>query len=381
MRKAVLARRIPRSPPRSAPTRRIAASPSRPCSAAPNLDGGGELVRALAGRQTFSGIVDRLAAPGLGSAPAGHAFCCAAVRPPSRIFGLSRFWRAGRRDRRRRAGPAGQLPKRSVRQLRGESRLETRPPDSAADHRKRTSLLPRRKLPTAVLPRDASFDADGSESAPALPEAGEAETAAERTAEIYVLRQPALPPASNIVPIRPGALDGLNSREPLHGFPAESVELTRSERDAFREIARALVGRTPAGRDERLGRPDGIGDRCARPSRRQVARMSAPRPAAPTTRRFGATPAPYSTACRSAFSSSATRAPSTPTKRFSISSAIAISRNSCRRTGSRRCSATAIRKGWRSRMRARSRSSGPMARSCSSTGALRRSGGTARRRR
>ena len=37
--------------------------------------------------------------------------------------------------------------------------------------------------------------------------------------------------------------------------------------------------------------------------------MSAPRPAAPTTRRFGATPGRYSTACRSAFSSSATRAP------------------------------------------------------------------------
>jgi len=92
-----------------------------------------------------------------------------------------------------------------------------------------------------------------------LPEAGEAETSIERTAEIYVLRQAALPPASNIVPIRPGALDGLNPREPLHGPAAESVELTRSERDAFREIARALVGRTPAGRDDAWGERTELG--------------------------------------------------------------------------------------------------------------------------
>ena len=55
-RRADLARPIPRSPLRSAPTRRTAARPSRPCSAAPNSSGGDELVRALAGRQTFSRI-------------------------------------------------------------------------------------------------------------------------------------------------------------------------------------------------------------------------------------------------------------------------------------------------------------------------------------
>src|SRR5262249_25663228 len=54
---------------------------------------------------------------------------------------------------------------------------------------------------------------------------------------------------SNIVPIRPGALDPL-AREPAQSLPAESVELSRSERDAFKEIARALVGRAPASRDE-----------------------------------------------------------------------------------------------------------------------------------
>ena len=72
----------------------------------------------------------------------------------------------------------------------------------------------------------------------------------ERTAEIYVLRHPATPVvASNIVPIRPGALEAL-AREAALGAPAESVELSRSERDAFREIARALVGRAPASRDD-----------------------------------------------------------------------------------------------------------------------------------
>ena len=55
--------------------------------------------------------------------------------------------------------------------------------------------------------------------------------------------------ASNIVPIRPGALEAL-AREAALGVPAESVELSRSERDAFREIARALVGRAPASRED-----------------------------------------------------------------------------------------------------------------------------------
>jgi PAS domain S-box-containing protein len=70
--------------------------------------------------------------------------------------------------------------------------------------------------------------------------------APERTAEIYVLRQTHAP-TSKIVPIRPGALDAL-ALEPGHGSGGESVELSKSERDAFREIARALVGRSPGPR-------------------------------------------------------------------------------------------------------------------------------------
>jgi PAS domain S-box-containing protein len=86
----------------------------------------------------------------------------------------------------------------------------------------------------------------------------------ERTAAIYVLRHPAPVVSSNIVPIRPGALDAL-AREPAQSFSAESVELSRSERDAFREIARALVGRAPASRDDP---PD---ERAGVDSRRELA--------------------------------------------------------------------------------------------------------------
>src|SRR3984957_876890 len=125
--------------------------------------------------------------------------------------------------------------------------------------------------PPESSPPEASLETDGAHSAPSLTEAGApdalpAETAEpdlaersaaselqpappERTAAIYVLRHPSAAASSNIVPIRPGALDSL-ARETAQSFPAESVELSRSERDAFREIARALVGRTPASRDE-----------------------------------------------------------------------------------------------------------------------------------
>ena len=113
----------------------------------------------------------------------------------------------------------------------------------------------------APPPPEASLEADGSEPAPALSDAAEAgspqadppqldvtgRTAAsdaplapaERTAEIYVLRQPGPATALKIVPIRP-----------------ETVELSRSERDAFREIARALVGRPASSRDDRTGETD-----------------------------------------------------------------------------------------------------------------------------
>ena len=108
--------------------------------------------------------------------------------------------------------------------------------------------------PLRPPPRSSEADAPVAETEqPDLAERAAASepqpTPAERSAEIYVLRHPAAPFSSNIVPIRPGALDAL-ARETAQSFPAESVELSRSERDAFREIARALVGRAPASRDE-----------------------------------------------------------------------------------------------------------------------------------
>jgi len=120
--------------------------------------------------------------------------------------------------------------------------------DSAA------AIEPDVEFPPDAPPLEAAPEAEASEST-SVP--GEAERAApERTAAIYVLRHPALPASSNIVPIRPGALDAL-AREPAQGLPAESVELSRSERDAFREIARALVGRAPVVRDEPSGERTG----------------------------------------------------------------------------------------------------------------------------
>lgn len=60
-----------------------------------------------------------------------------------------------------------------------------------------------------------------------------------RTAEIYFLRQAVVAP-SKIIPIRPSAVETLAP----YGAPGAggSVELSHSEREAFREIAQALVG-------------------------------------------------------------------------------------------------------------------------------------------
>jgi PAS domain S-box-containing protein len=178
-----------------------------------------------------------------------------------------------------------------------ESEAEVQSPENAGEPVARNLELPAADAPDAPPP-EASLEAEGPKSASALIEAADsnapaAETAQpdlaersaasepqpslpERTAAIYVLRHPGPAVPSNIVPIRPGALDAL-ARESAQSFPAESVELSRSERDAFREIARALVGRAPASRDdpsdERAGadhrRELGIDTRAEQPSDRQ----------------------------------------------------------------------------------------------------------------
>ena len=260
MRKAVLARRILRSLPRSAPTRRAVASPSRPCSAAPNLDGGGELVRVLAGRKTFSGIAIGWPLPGSDR----RRLVTLSAAP---LFGRHREFLGYRgfgvlaEDVDAEPAPAAY-----------DAQTVGGSPEGAADpaDQPETDFAPPpAETPEGASPGNASFDADGSELAPALPEAGEAVTAAERTAEIYVLRQPALPPASNIVPIRPG-------RSGRTELPGAAPRVRRRERRTHRERARRLPRDRPRPRRpdagwarRRLGRPDGIGDRGARGAARK----------------------------------------------------------------------------------------------------------------
>jgi PAS domain S-box-containing protein len=238
------------------------------------LDGGDELVRALAARQTFSAIAVGWPLPGSDQRRLVTLSAAPLFGRRREFLGYRGFGVLGdeidgaasdhadpalaedARPSEAAAVDAASAP------AADKAQAEAQAPDSAAEPLGMDFAPPPEDAPEAASPPEASLEADGGESAPALHEAGEADAPpadlsepelGERTAEIYVLRQPALPPASNIVPIRPGALDGLSSREPSHGSPAESVELTRSERDAFREIARALVGRTPASRDENPG--------------------------------------------------------------------------------------------------------------------------------
>jgi PAS domain S-box-containing protein len=147
----------------------------------------------------------------------------------------------------------------------GGEAAELQSPVSAADRGDQVERVLKAEAENAV----AEETIEGSELVPELPEsadedepaelaateaasrsgdaAGAAPNAApERTAEIYVLRQ-AHAPTSKVIPIRPGALDAL-APEPGQDSGGESVELSKSERDAFREIARALVGRSPVPR-------------------------------------------------------------------------------------------------------------------------------------
>jgi PAS domain S-box-containing protein len=238
------------------------------------FDRGDEFARALDGRQTFSGIKVGWTLPGFGRRRLVTLSAAPLFGRHREFMGYRGFGVLGEEIDAAPSNPAdfspasaedGQPAGSAAIEPAGapasdEAQAEAQAPESPAESLEMDFAPPAADAPEALSSPEASLEADGSESGPAVPEAGEAETApAERTAEIYVLRQLALPPASNIVPIRPGALDGPSSREPQHGFPAESVELTRSERDAFREIARALVGRTPAQRGESPGERTELG--------------------------------------------------------------------------------------------------------------------------
>ena len=96
------ASRIQRSSPRLGPTRPAAASRLRLLSAAPNWTAARRwrVRSASGGRSPASEFEWPLPEPG--RRRQGRAFGRAAVRPPSRIFGLPRLWRAGSGVRGRR---------------------------------------------------------------------------------------------------------------------------------------------------------------------------------------------------------------------------------------------------------------------------------------
>ena len=126
-------------------------------------------------------------------------------------------------------------------------------------------------IPESALPRAPAVEPDReekpSEGAAARPEPSAThqlaspppESAApsdplgaqERTAEIYVLRygHSTAPAPPKVVPIRPGAFDASRPQE-FGDSDAGSIELSKAEREAFREIARALVGRPPSSRHD-----------------------------------------------------------------------------------------------------------------------------------
>ncbi|HEX9168963.1 MAG TPA: PAS domain-containing protein, partial [Roseiarcus sp.] len=223
------------------------------------LEGGDELVDALAGRQTFSGIAIRWRLSGSNRRRLVTLSAAPLFGRHREFLGYRGFGVLGEEidvdDSNQAEHP---LASPEAETAGGE------PAHAPADEPEAAAQTP---------------EVDGTEATPAevsgpdfaeFASAGEAGMApAERTAEIYVLRQSALSPASNIVPIRPGALDGLSPREPPHGLPSESVELTRSERDAFREIARTLVGRTPPARDESPSERAGIVGPAEPPGKRE----------------------------------------------------------------------------------------------------------------
>ncbi len=88
--------------------------------------------------------------------------------------------------------------------------------------------------------------------APSAPSREEATPAPRPGAEIFMLRSPPLSSetGANIVPIRPGALNASGPGGADSVNPNASVELTTQERDAFREIARALGARRSESAEE-----------------------------------------------------------------------------------------------------------------------------------
>jgi PAS domain S-box-containing protein len=121
---------------------------------------------------------------------------------------------------------------------------------------------PRDVTPSAAEAGAAATTSEAKEASPPAfaDDAGATKSGRDGGAEIYRLRPPpASTNAPNVVPIRPGAIGALTLSGGDPGSPreladpGENVELSSQERDAFREIARALGVRP---RDSRSDRPN-----------------------------------------------------------------------------------------------------------------------------
>ncbi len=202
-----------------------AAEPLGDWKARTGLDASGEFAGVLAGRATFGPL--RLAWPRLvGANSSAEAIVVALSGAP--IFDRERHF----------------LGYRGFGVVTGETTpLEPRRPIAETKTPGADAHAVEADAPAASIVATASSAPPAANEAtrPATPRSAEN---SETTAEIAPARASSHPYAGgpNVVPIRPGALRAVLSPEPGARRPedGESVELTTLERDAFREIARAL---------------------------------------------------------------------------------------------------------------------------------------------
>ena len=216
------------------------------------LDAGGALTAAIDARRTFSAL--RLAWPDVSGAVARVALISGApIFDKGRRFSGFRGFGLFTDETVAVAPietvpPATEEPAQSVDAV--PAQAEALPPVDAASFAEPASPPLFGEAPPSSAEPPAASDPEPPKATLPSPE---------RNAEIVVLR-PAAPLQSspNVIPIRPGTLTGLPlpAEEPRRASDGrEPVELTNDERDAFREIARALGARLPP-REERPAVPE-----------------------------------------------------------------------------------------------------------------------------
>ncbi|MGA2794427.1 MAG: PAS domain S-box protein, partial [Roseiarcus sp.] len=258
-----------------------AAEPLEDWKARTGLDASGELAKALASRATFGPL--RVAWPRLaGEHPADEAIIVALSGAP--IFDRERRFLGYRGfgvvtgetapiEPRRQVGeasppsptaPALERPEAVAEPTHGG---EERAADAGTGPFETNAPAP---SPTEAAPNaPQAADQTTFAATPPLAEDSEAgvRTALERRSEIAPMRAPgqAYAGGPNVVPIRPGALRALLSMEEgaRGAEDGESVELTRHERDAFREIARALGAKVRDHRESPAEPPSGGSEEAA----------------------------------------------------------------------------------------------------------------------